>query len=254
MNKQRLVFVIVILFALFAPLWAQSESDFAVGLTEDGNGVVIRWYEGKSATVRIPATIQGMPVRVIEKNAFSGPLVTSVVIPVGVTTINESAFSGCRNIQSITIPNTVTRIGSFAFSQTRSLTSINLPANLISIGESAFDGSGITSISWPAGINKIPYESFSGCQNLKSVTIPEGVTTISAYAFNGATGITNITLPSTIEKIEDQAFQDCRSLTTITIPASVTSIQFGNLVFVGCRNLSLATQAVMKKLGYTDGF
>jgi len=256
MCKQRLIFAIFIQMALFAPLWAQSESDFAVALTEDGSGVIIRWYTGKSATVRIPATIQGMPVRVIGMGERESPMhivignsVTSVVIPEGVTTIEDYAFRD-SNLKSITLPNTVTHIGKFAFDQTMSLTSINLPENLISIGHSAFRYSGITSVKWPVGIKEIDSSIFEGCFNLKTVTIPEGVTEIGF----SRTGITSITLPSTIKTIV--GFQNCGSLTTITIPASVTSINFGDMraAFYNCPKLSLATQAALKKLGYTGSF
>ncbi len=39
----------------------------------------------------------------------------SFVIPDGVTTIKESAFSGCRNLTEITIPSSVTNIDDYAF-------------------------------------------------------------------------------------------------------------------------------------------
>lgn len=45
-----------------------------------------------------------------------------VTIPKGVTTIGDSAFSGCRGLTSVTIPKSVTSIGNEAFSECNKLT------------------------------------------------------------------------------------------------------------------------------------
>ena len=52
---------------------------------------------------------------------------TSIEIPESVTSIGNSAFSGCSGLTSIEIPNSVTRIGNSAFSECYSLHSIKLP-------------------------------------------------------------------------------------------------------------------------------
>jgi hypothetical protein len=97
---------------------------------------------------------------------------------------------------------------------------------------------------------------FQGCTNLQTVIISEGVTGISSDTFRSCTALTSITLPSTIRSIGSNAFRDCSSLTTINIPDSVQSINFSNNAFQGCRNISssLASQAVLKRLGYTGSF
>ena len=46
---------------------------------------------------------------------INNQLVTELVIPEGITAINDYAFTGCNNITSITIPNSVTSIGYSAF-------------------------------------------------------------------------------------------------------------------------------------------
>ena len=52
----------------------------------------------------------------------------SYTIPDSVTSIGESAFSGCEALTSVTIPDSVTSIGDWAFSGCKSLTSVTIPA------------------------------------------------------------------------------------------------------------------------------
>lgn len=61
-----------------------------------------------------------------------------VIIPDGVTTIGENAFSYCENLKKVTIPNTVTSIGNYAFKECRKLKSITIPNSVTSIGNFAF--------------------------------------------------------------------------------------------------------------------
>ena len=134
----------------------------------------------------------------------------NVLIPDGVTSIGDKAFSGCRNLKTVTIPDSVTSIGDYAFSGCSSLTSITIPDSVTSIG------------GW----------ALYGCSSLTSITIPDSVTSIGGWAFKGCSSLTSITIPDSVTSIGDSAFDDCSSLTSITIPDSVTSI--GNSAFSGC--------------------
>jgi len=78
----------------------------------------------------------------------------SITIPNSVTSISESAFSGCSSLTSISIPDSVTWIGGLAFSGCSSLTSISIP----------------DSVTWIGGF------AFSGCSSLTSVTFTGTVT------------------------------------------------------------------------------
>jgi hypothetical protein len=91
------------------------------------------------------------------------------------------------------------------------------------------------------------------------VVIPEGVTQIDYGAFFNCTALTAITLPSSIQSIGGMAFNGCSALVTVTIPDSVTIIYFSwqldfQLPFGDCPKLSLASQAALKKRGYTGSF
>ena len=144
----------------------------------------------------------------------SGKTENNYSIPDSVTSIGNSAFSGCTSLTSVTIPNSVTDIGSSAFDDCTSLKTVTIPN----------------------GVTYIDYCTFSGCASLTSITIPDSVTRIGGSAFGECISLTNITIPNSVTYIYDDAFSDCTSLISITIPDSVTYI--GGETFRGCTSLT----------------
>ncbi len=192
---------------------------------------------------------------------FDRENITSVSIGSGVTSIGNSAFENCSDIETVTFEgvSSVETIGASAFADCSSLTTITIPKSVRSIGNHGFDGSGLPSITLPNSLTSmgeysfsecgdlasvtfeegwqmtsIPYGIFSESSNLKSITIPANVTTIGGEAFS-QTGLTSINIPNGVETIGESAFSWCSGLTSVTIPASVTSI--GDWVFSGCTSM-----------------
>ena len=96
--------------------------------------------------------------------------VKRIIIGNRVTTIGQTAFSGCSSLTSVTIPNSVTTIGDNAFMGCSSLISVTIPNSVTTIGS----------------------EAFSDCTNLQKVNIGNSVKTIGEFAFNKCTNITQI--------------------------------------------------------------
>ena len=167
-------------------------------------------------------------------------LITELVIPSGVTSIDNYAFNRFTNLTSVTIPNSVTNIGDYAFSGCTSLASVNIGNSVTSIGDYAFSGcTSLTSVTIPNSVTNIGDYAFSGCTSLASnITIPDGVTSIGNHTFAG-TNIASVTIPNSVTSISASAFQSCASLTSVTIPDSVTSI--GANAFFLCSNLTCVT-------------
>ena len=162
---------------------------------------------------------------------------TSLTLPVGITSIGRSAFVGCSGLTSLTLPAGITSIDSYAFYSCSGLMSLTLPTGITSIGEYAFEGcSGLTSLTLPAGITSIGEYAFDKCSGLTSLTLPVGITSISNGAFMGCSGLTSLTLHAGITSIGDVAFSGCSGLTSLILPASITSI--GSYAFSSCSGLT----------------
>ncbi|MBQ8836837.1 MAG: leucine-rich repeat protein [Clostridia bacterium] len=193
----------------------------------------------------------------------------TVVIPEGVTSIGDRAFSGCSTLASIVIPEGVTSIGRCAFSDCNKLTSIVIPEGVTSIGDFAFsDCSSLANIVIPESVTSIGNRAFSRCEKLAEengfvivrdtlynyygkelhVAIPIGVASIGDFAFNDCRSITSIVIPESVTSIGDLVFSDCRSLTSIVISDGVTSI--GESAFSSCESLtSIAIPKSVTRIG-----
>ena len=127
--------------------------------------------------------------------------------------IGEYAFAYCSGLTSLTLPVGITSIGEFAFSGCSGLTSLTLPAGITSIGEFAFSYcSGLTSIyEYAEKVPRIGRYAFEGCASRKcTLYVPKG--TYDDYRLSGfgyfenivefdATGIDKTTIATDVEEV-----------------------------------------------------
>ena len=163
-----------------------------------------------------------------------------VVIPDGVTSIEESAFSKCSSLTSVTIPDSVTCIGDWAFSSCKSLKRVTIGDGVKSIGDDAFSCcESLTSVIIGKSVTSIGSSAFSVCSCLTSVTIPDSVTSIGTEAFTCCQKLSHVEIGNNVKSIGASAFSSCSRLTSITIPDAVTSI--GASAFSFCDELTEMT-------------
>lgn len=171
--------------------------------------------------------------------AKTGP----IIIPNTVTTISNSAFSGCVGLTgNLTIPNSVTTIGSFAFSDCKGFTgNLTIPNSVSSIKSGTFSNcKGFTgNLTIPNSVTSIENNAFCECSGFTgSLVIPNSVTSLELYAFAYCTGFKGtLTLPSSLTTIGNRVFMGCSGFSgNLTIPGSVTSI--GESAFDGCKGFN----------------
>ena len=132
-------------------------------------------------------------------------------IPESITSISNSAFSGCNDLKSVTIPNSVKVIGNAAFQGCRNLASVTIPPSVTYIGGGAFG-----STAWYTNqedgliyINNMVYRYKGTNPEKTDITIKEGIISICENAFYGCSDLTSIAIPTSVTSIEAGAFYGC---------------------------------------------
>lgn len=207
----------------------------------------------------LPDNITGIKYRAFyDLDGSSVNPFASIVIPEGISTINDATFLGCNNLKTVTLPSTirdinfqafggctslesinldeVEAIGQAAFEHCASLKTLTLPETLGSLGDYCFQGSGLTSIDLPRSIAVYGKSIFRSCTSLQSVTFPDNMETIPGYMFDGCQSLDNVVIPESVHTINDSAFSGCASLSNITLPQQLTLIR--DAAFNGCTHLT----------------
>ena len=191
---------------------------------------------GKAVPSKIPVSSDDFVIEngVLKKYTGAGG---NVIIPNGVTRIDDRAFWGCIDLKSITIPDSVTSIGYGAFYGCIFLTRVTIPSSVINIGEEAFYN--CLSLADSKGFIIVRGILYGYLGNDTNVAIPKNVKVISSSAFEEREKLIRVNIPNSVTRIGFWAFKSCTSLTSITIPDSVTDISFS--AFDGCENLTSVT-------------
>ena len=110
----------------------------------------------------------------------------SIIIPSGVTYIDNYAFAWNQNLASIELPNSLKEMGYHIFYRCDALTTLNIPNS----------------------VEKDNGYTFMWCSGLQFVHISENpkYTTIGGWSFLGCKSLTTLTIPANITKIARDAF------------------------------------------------
>lgn len=169
-------------------------SDFSYALR--GNELAIVSYNGSLTDVTVPASVNGIPVTMIDIGAFYGASVDTVRLQEGLKTINSYAFGG-SSLKEIYIPASATTIGDNPFVDCYLLRKIYIDAgnpDYKTDGHYLMTANGKTVISY----------AYSNTDD--DALIPQGVEEIGEKCFYKNIHSLKYILPSTLKMIRNQAF------------------------------------------------
>lgn len=216
---------------------ANPASDFTYEITE--NTVTITKYTGSDTSVVIPNEIEGLPVCVIGKNAFTESNAEEVTVPASVQEYSY-AFSGCNTLKKVHLQKGLQLIDGGAFKNCIALEEIEFPESIEKIGTEAFAFSGLKKVKLPKKLQTLECYAFYSCpaleevhltgdiQNwlfdrqfaenpaLTTVILDEGVTQIGPYSFISCTALESVTFPRSLTNLGVSAFSGCSSMKSVT--------------------------------------
>ena len=195
-------------------------------------------------TINFPSTLTAINAFAFQDDSL---LASDIVLPEGLTTLEDVTFDGCSNIQNVYIPGTVDRIGADAFSRCRSLQSVTLGAGVSVIGDAAFSRCrSLQSVTLGAGVSVIGNYAFEQCTKLMQISFPSTLTRIECWAFSEDSSLSEVILPEGFSSLGIAAFQDCTELRHVSLPGTLDSIGIG--AFMGC--ISLDTLIIPDNVRY----
>lgn len=180
-------------------------------------------YEGKS-----------YPVTVIDREAFYGMKMTSLVLPDSVVEIKDSAFENCDRLRDVYLGNNLKKVGNSAFEWCENLRYMPIPASVRQVGYHALHRTVLVDNSWKWGVlyfGHILYGYHGDLPEHSYIEVREGTTVIADGVFNSRgvsltdyNNLEGIVLPDGIKRIGDDAFAYCKGLTYVSMPKSVEYI------------------------------
>lgn len=107
----------------------------------------------------------------IERGAFEKCVsLRSIVVPSKVKVIEEETFKNCTSLETVKLPKNLIKIEKSAFDSCTDLEDIEIPSSIKEIEEKAFFNTALYGVKLPDTIEKLSYDAFGECYNIKNFT------------------------------------------------------------------------------------
>lgn len=170
-------------------------------------------FNGEDFSVTVPDNIKR-----IGSHCFFDSAIESVVLPEGLTEINNFAFGNCSVLKSVILPSTLKKICCSAFCGCTSLEEIVIPDSVTICENSVFETcKSLKRITLPKGLTYISPDMFRECEALEYIDLPNGVVTIGSKAFYACKSLKSIDFPKSLDYIGVDGFSECTSLYDVKI-------------------------------------
>ena len=162
---------------------------------------------------------------------------TGITGILGGSTANQRAFDGITSLKTVTIANTVTSIGQSAFSGCTGLTDVSFSATsgLVSIGPTAFSTcTSLTTITIPSLVTDISTSAFASLTGLTRVSgLSTGTTLVNIgnSAFESCSGLTDISM-NRVKSIGVNAFRNARLSNSFDLSGATSLEAIYNAAFM----------------------
>lgn len=153
-------------------------------------------YFGNTENVIIP---EG--VTTIDEGAFLRKNIKTVVLPKSLRVIGDGAFACCSKLSMVYMQNNVEEIGKHAFEECKKLKMITFSSKLRHISQYAFRYSGLEELILPDNIIEVDDFAFYGCEKLKIADMGNGIQKLGDSAFQNCNELKNIRLSDRLESI-----------------------------------------------------
>ena len=159
---------------------------------------------GNGGDIVIPDGITAINESVFWENES---VITSVKIPSSVKSIGDMAFYGCTKLDWFSCGTALKHIGTRALWNAKKLSYLKFSPTLETIGDYAFANCELLpSLVFPDSLKSIGLSAFSNCKAIETITFGTGELTIGAYAFENCTLLTEVTIPMNVVSIGRNAF------------------------------------------------
>ncbi|MGI5067956.1 InlB B-repeat-containing protein [Treponema denticola] len=155
----------------------------------------------------------------------TGKADTPYTVPASVKVLGDSSFTDSHNLTSLILPDGLTTVENDALYFCRNLKTVYIPSTLTSIGQGFLAFSNVEHVKIPEGVTELSYQFLGGCSALKTLELPASLTTPGWLFCGDCTALQSVTCKAvTPPALESNAFKNVvLAGVTLKVPAGSIS-------------------------------